>query len=82
MITDAIVSWILGGLAAVFTLVPSWSPPTFDTPPTWLGYAMNFDNILPVGLLMVLVLASLVISAFLFVLDLGFKVYHQFWGSN
>lgn len=82
MITDAIFSWFLGAITAVFSLVPGWTPPTFDSPPTWLGYAMNFDRIVPVGFMLDLVLATIVMYVIMQVLDLGFKVYHQFWGSD
>lgn len=82
MIIGAIISWVLTGITAVFSLVPSWTPPTFDSPPAWLGMAMAFNNIVPIGFLIILVLATIVIYGLMTVFDLGFKVYHQFWGSN
>lgn len=81
MITDALVSWFLSALSAVFGLVPSWSAPT-DVASNFVGYSSAFNRIIPLALLVTLILASLVMAGLLTLLDLGFKVYHQFWGSN
>lgn len=82
MITDLIVTAMLGCLDAVFGLFPAFTMPDSGTYTGALSWGLAFDGIFPVRTLFVCVAAAFGIELVLRLWDLTVFVYHQFWGSD
>lgn len=82
MITDAIVGWVLAGLTALLTLLPTWTAPTGPSL-AFIGGAVNAgDKVFPMTQLVWAILAGFAVEALLRLWDFSIWLYHQFWGSD
>lgn len=84
MITDALVSAILGALSALVGLFPSTGTVTLGqgtttTITSWVGAANSF---IPLQALITVIGALLALQLALYLWDLAVWVYHQVWGSD
>lgn len=84
MITDLVVTAILGALTALLSLVPSWTAPTMEgSSGLILGqYLSRMNTVLPMGTIVSIIAASLALRLILASWDSIVWLFHQFWGSD
>jgi hypothetical protein len=84
VITDAIVSALLGSLVALVSLLPSWTPPTADAAghTFFIEAVRAVNSIIPLYPVLACAALYLTLLALLRGFDLGVWVFHQFWGSS
>lgn len=85
MITDLIITAVLGGINALLSLMPNWQLPT-ATENGFGGqigqYAAMVDEFFPISTIVQIFLSWLGLRLLLAGWDFIVFVYHQFWGSN
>lgn len=83
MITDAIISAFLACIDALLTLLPSFDVPFSPANASYVGqYAVAFNRLVPMELLVKVILASLALQLGLWAFDGVLWLYHQIHGSD
>lgn len=84
MVTDLIVSALLGALTALTSLIPSFTIPGLSLTAYngFGGYAHAFDRVFPLSYCITLALFTLTLKLTFVMFDLGVWVFHQLHGSD
>lgn len=84
MITDLVVTAILGAISALVGLIPSWTLPGMDsTNGHVVGQYLYYTNtIVPMFTIVGILAASIALRGILAGGDLIIWIYHQFWGGD
>lgn len=82
VITDVIVSAILGGLTALLSLLPTFTMPDAGLYDGFMGRVASVDNVFPIIFLFQCIVALVAVELLLRAWDVTVWVYHQFWGGD
>lgn len=82
MITEWIITVFLASIDALFSLFPSFTVPTFDSPTGAFAKIGTLNKLFPVTTLILCILAAVTIMVALYLWDAILFIYHQFWGSS
>lgn len=82
MITDVLVSAILGGLTALLSLLPSFTMPDAGLYDGFMGNIIKVDYVFPIIFLFQCIVVLFTVELLMRSWDLIVWLYHQFWGGD
>jgi hypothetical protein len=85
VITDAVLSVLLGGMTALLSLLPSFGVPAGFGSTAYDGFisvGYRVWPVFPIGTLLLVVTALLAAELALHIWDFAVWIYHQVWGGD